>query len=716
MKQTNKDILLEIGTEEIPARCLPDVTEQLKIVAENELKSARLKYKEIKTWSTPRRLVLYVKEAACRQEPLEAEIFGPTESAAFRDGKPTQAAIGFANKYGFDVSKIFIKNGRACILKKEPLLKTEKILSEMLPEIITSLSFPKTMIWEKSGFRFIRPIRWILALYGRKVIKFKIADVVSSDFSCVRYFKKIKITDPGKFINILKSNKVIVEQSVRIEMLKKEVLDQVNPRTSRPLRQRIGVGVINTGKVLENDEVFEMVSNMIEFPTAVLCRFDDKFLSLPKEIIINTLKNQKNFVVIDKNKKILPYFIGIKDSPAVNIDVVREGYEKVVTARLEDAEFYFNNDLKTKLEEKVERLKGIVFQEKLGTVYDKTLRIRKLADWLSKNLSTYQPINPSTLNRICFLCKADLSAEMVSEFPELQGIFGRICASKDGENKIVSNGIEQHWWPVSYNDNLPESPEASIVSIADRIDTLVGDFAIGLIPTGSADPYGLRRAVFGIIRIAVEKEISFSMRELITQALSNMPFEISGSAQQVKVMSQLDEFFKQRLSTYLKEKDILTDEIDAVLSARLDNIVNTSNCAVAVHFIRKLPDFKPITISFKRIGNILKQARKAEGRETVGEAGIRELEIREDLFREPEEKELYEKFLNIKNKVEETIKNNDYRTALKELVSIRKPVDSFFEKILIMDKNEQIKNNRLALLSEIHKFFIKIADFSKIAD
>lgn len=705
-----KDILLEIGAEEIPARCLPGVTEQLKAVSEKNFGAARLKYRTIKTWSTPRRLVLYIEDAAEQLEPFETEISGPTESAAFADGKPTQAAIGFARKYGIDVSKMVVKNGRVYVLKKEPSLKTEEILPEIFPEIISSLSFPKTMVWEKSGFRFVRPIRWILALYGKKTIKLKIADVKSSDCTYIRYFKKIKITEPDKYINILKNKKVIVEPFLRLEMLKKEVSVQVSKK----------------GSVLEDDEVFETVNNMVEFPSAVLCKFDDKFLLLPKEIIINTLKNQKNFVIIDSNRKILPYFIGVKDGIAENIDVIREGYEKVIAARLEDAEFYFENDIKTKLEQKVDRLKGIVFQEKLGTIYDKVQRIKKISQWLSENISTSEQMNQSTIERLCFLCKADLSTQMVAEFPELQGIFGKICALKDGEDKVVSAGIEQHWWPVSYDGNLPESPEASVVSIADRIDTLVGDFSTGIIPTGSADPYGLRRAAFGIIRIAVEKEISFSIRELIIQAITFLPFEVkdrikiipppddpprrvSDTQSDGGIISQLDEFFKQRLSTYLKEKSILTDEIDAVLSIRLDNIVNACNCAAAIHSIRKLPDFKPIAISFKRIGNILKQAEKA---------GIRDerLEIREELLKEPEEKELHQKFLETKNKVETAVKGNDYPAALRELILIRKPVDNFFEKILIMAQDEQVKNNRMALLSSIHVFFMKIADFSKITE
>ena len=475
------------------------------------------------------------------------------------------------------------------------------------------------------------------------------------------------------------------------------------------LRKTVASSVKNakSAEISADDELFNTVNNMVEFPTAILCEFDKKFLNLPEKIIANTVKKQKNFVIVDsKTKKILTYFIGVKDGISTNIETIKDGYEKVITARLEDAEFYFKNDTKTKLEEKVERLKGIVFQEKLGTIYDKVQRIKKLSDWLSNNISTYQHINISTLERLCLLCKADLTTETVSEFPELQGTLGKICAMRDGEPEGVPDGIEQHWCPINYEGQIPVSMEASVVSIVDKIDTLAGDFVLGLTPTGSADPYGLRRAAYGILKIAIEKNVSFSLKELMIQALTNLPLKVDD---RVKVILQLENFIKQRLDTYLKEKNILQDEIDSVLSVRLVDILDAFNRAVAVHSIRKLPDFEPIAVSFKRIGNILKQAGKAEIRE-------QKLEVSEELLKEPEEKELYQKFLETKNKIEDSksLKNGDYTAILNELVLLRTPVDNFFDKVLIMDKDEQIKNNRLTLLSTIYNQFIKIADFSKI--
>ncbi|HAX61865.1 MAG TPA: glycine--tRNA ligase subunit beta [Elusimicrobia bacterium] len=687
----NNDILLEIGVEEIPAGYLPGAVEQLKTISEAELKSARLEYKNAEVWATPRRLILHCEDVAAQQISTETEISGPPEKTAFVDGTPTAAAIGFAKKYGVALSELKVVNGKVHILKKEPSLKTETVLPEIFKKIISTLTFPKTMVWESSRFRFVRPIRWILALYGKKTIKFQIADVKSSNLTCARNLKKIKITDPKKHSDVLRNKSVIVNQIDRLDALKKTVASSIRN--------------VKDGGILESDELFETVNNLVEFPTAILCQFAQKFLNLPEEIIKNTIKKQKNFVIVnEKTKNILTYFVGVKDGISTNIEIIRDGYEKVITARLEDAEFYFKNDTKTKLEEKVEWLKGIVFQEKLGTIYDKVLRIKNLAGWLSKNTSTRQHINTSTLERLCLLCKADLATETVSEFPELQGTFGKICALKDGENKTVADGIEQHWWPVNYEGEIPDSIEASVVSIADKMDTLTGDFALGLTPTGSADPYGLRRAAYGIVKIAIEKKLSFSIKELLIQSLTNLPLK---SDDRVKIISMLDDFIKQRLDTYLKEKDILQDEVDSVLSVRLVDILDAYNRTVAVHSIRKLPDFEPIATSFKRIGNILKQSEKSEVRSPKSE-------VVENLLKEPEEKELYQKLQEAKNKIEQLFKNGDYTAILNELVLLRKPVDNFFDKVLIMDKNEEIKNNRLALLSTIYNQFIKIADFSKI--
>jgi len=683
-----KDILLEIGVEEIPAGYLTDATKQLSAICESIFKDARVGFRKIHIYSTYRRLVVYVKDASEKQILGKKAIIGPTENVAFADGKPTQVAIGFAGKHGVPVSELFVKDSRVCLIKKEPTLNTEQVLPEIFTKIVFSITFPKTMVWEEKRFRFVRPIRWLLALFGKKVIKFQVADVKSSNLTYLKNGKKIKITEPSKYIAALRNKSVIVEQSQRLEMVKKTV----------------NAVMRNIGTVLEGEETFEMVNNMVEFPSAVLCRFDEKYLKIPQELIIFTLKKQKNFVVIDEKKKLLPCFVGVKDGISTNLEIIGRGYEKVISARLEDAEFYLKNDIGTPLEAKVEKLKGIVFQEKLGTIYDKSVRITKLALWLCENLPPNYQIDKKNVERICLLCKADLATQTVSEFTELQGIFGRICALQDGEDNKVAYGIEQHWWPVTYEEKIPESAEASVVAIADKIDTLAGNFALGIIPTGSVDPYGLRRLAFGIIKICIDKNLRMNLDEMLINAVKGMPFEVKNSE---KTVMLIKDFIQQRFETYLKEKGIFPDEIESVFSPGFCDIVDSLNRVLAVHEIRKLPDFEPISAAFKRIGNILKQANKQE-------VGSGKWGVDEKLLKEPEEKELYEKFLLVRQATDLLMTGNDYIKSLYEFISLRKPVDTFFEKVLIMDKDDNIKNNRLTLLSAIYGQFKKIADFSKI--
>ena len=688
-----KDILLEIGVEEIPAGYLTDTAGQLSGICDYIFNDYRVGFRKICVYSTCRRLVVYAKDVSEKQLLGKKAISGPSEKVAFCDGKPTQVAAGFAGKHGVPVSELFIKDGRACLIKKEPTLNTEQVLPDIFTNIISRLTFPKTMVWEEKRFRFVRPIRWLLAMFGKKIVKFQIADVKSSNLTYLRNGKKIKITAPSKYLAALRNKSVIVEQAPRLEMVKKTV----------------NATVRNTGSVLEGMETFNIVNNMVEFPSAVLCRFDEKYLKLSQELIIFTLKKQKNFVVIDDKKKLLPCFVGVKDGISTNLEVIGRGYEKVIAARLEDAEFYLKNDTGTPLEAKVERLKGIVFQEKLGTIYDKTVRIGKLASWLCEILSKDYQFDRRIVDRICFLCKADLVTRTVSEFPELQGIFGRICALQDKEDANVARGIEQHWWPVTYADNVPETLEASIVALSDKIDTLAGNFALGIIPTGSADPYGLRRMAFGIIKICLDQGIRFNLNEMLVKAVQGMPVEVKNSE---KVVMLLKDFIRQRFETYpdLKAaKGILYDEIEAVVSPGFCDIVDSYRRVLAVHEIRKLPDFEPISASFKRIGNILRQA----GRLTVDSW---QLAVDEKLFKEQEEKELYEKFLLVRETTDRLMAENDYIKSLYELISLRKPIDNFFEKVLIMDKDDSVKNNRLTLLSLIHGQFKKIADFSKIVN
>ncbi len=685
----SKDILLEIGTEEIPARYLESSAAQLAEICEKEFETARVGYRRINVHCTCRRLIVYVRDVSEKQVPKRNVFLGPSEKVAYENGKPTAAAIGFAGKYKVDIADLFVKDGRVCVIKREPSLETEQVLPDLCVSIIKSLSFPKSMVWEQSRFRFVRPIRWIAALFGKKIIRFQIADVKSSNFTCIRHKKKIKISEPGKFISFLRNKSIIADCSSRLGMVKKAVSAAVRS---------------TGGAVRENDENFAIVSNLVEFPSAVLCRFDKKYLSLPKELIIYTLKNQKNFVVFDGKGEIMPYFVAVKDGISTNLESIGKGYEKVISARLEDADFYLKSDLKIPFEPNTEKLKGVIFHEKLGTVYDKVSRFSKLAEQLCDNINSSQKINKKVVSKICFLSKSDLVTRTVTEFPELQGIFGRICAAASGEEKIVSDGIEQHWRPITYDGELPDTAESSVVAIADKMDSIAGHFAAGNIPTGSADPYGLRRAALGIIKIAIKQRFSFSLKTLIRNAVELLPVE---DCSKEKSGNLISDFIKQRLNNYFCELGISADTADAVLSAISDDIYDSYKRGLAVSGVRKQPDFAPIAAAFKRIGNILKQAEKSVSLSEFGPPD-------KNLFKDDSETALFEKFVSVKDEFNACIDVGDYETGLKIFITLRNPVDSFFEKVMVMTGDERIKNNRLSLLYGIYRLFMRVADFSKI--
>lgn len=687
----NKDVLLEIGTEEIPARCVNSAAEQLKEITAAGFAAHRLKYRRLSVYSTCRRLIIYAEKVSEIQAPQETEIVGPPAAIAFAKGVPTPAAVGFAQKYGLAVKDIYKKNGRICLLKKESCRKTNQVLPELFPGIISSLSFPKSMVWESTGFRFVRPIRWVLALMGGNIIKFSIAGVKSGAYTYLRYGKRIKITEPAAFVDTLRNNSIIAESNIRLKMLNQSLAAAVK-----------GIGVITAG-----NELLELVNNLVEFPSAMLCRFDEKYLSVPKELIAFTLKKQFNFSVKDSAGNLLPYFVGVKDGISTTIKPITAGYEKVIEARLADAEFYLKTDTKTKLQDKVPRLKDIVFHEKLGSVYDKMVRITELTRSLAAGLGGSVMPDKSILERICILCKADLSTGTVAEFPELQGVFGRICALRDKEPQAVALGIEQHWQPLNYDGVLPEQPEAALVAIADKIDTLTGNFSIGLLPTGSADPYGLRRLSFGIVRIAVEKEIGFSLSDIIGQSISLQRCAVPNPTD---VIAKAKDFIKQRFITHLKGNGISQDVIDSALASDFDDILDAYRRVVALNGLRSLPDFESIAVAFKRIGNILKQSDKSGSANFLAAPA----EPEESIFKMAAEKKLYDSYRCVNYSFQDCLKNKEYDRILKLFISMRDPVDSFFEEVLIMDKDEAVKVNRLKLLSGIYFMFRQIADFSRI--
>ena len=697
------DLLLEIGTEELPATYIEPALEQMEGATKKLFSEERIAFEEIKTYATPRRLILFMKEVANKQDDLVLEVLGPAKKAAFdSQGNPTKAAIGFAKSQGVRVEDLLsrkVEKGEYVFaLKREPGRATSKVLPKILKQIIIGISFPKSMRWPQSDIRFARPIRWIVALYGTKTVNFSLGKLKAGRLTRGHGFlssKPIMVKSIVKYEELLKNNFVIMDQEKRKKTIEKGISDAIRK---------------TKGRLLEDNELLNEVNYLLEYPTAVLGHFDEKYLKLPREVLITCLKHHlKYFSVLDSGGKLLPYFVGLRDGISEYMENVRQGYERVLRARLEDAEFFFQHDTKRKLDENVEKLKGVVFQEELGTLYDKTQRVIKLSEVIA-GLSNAN-CKKSTLRRISLLCKADSVSEMVGEFPELQGIMGREYARISGEEKIVADGIYEHHLPLSGSGELPRSIEGAIVSIADKVDTITGDFCVGFIPSGSQDPYGLRRQAQGVIRIILNKKLTSPLDTLVDEALGLLKkvahFSHQRLAEISKVKNQILQFFRQRLEAVLTEMGISYDEIEATLVVSFSDVVDSELRARSIHELQGSRDFEPIIIAFKRAKNILKQAEERKIR-------VVSSQFNEKKLKEVEEKKLWEGFNKIEKETEKFLKKKDYQKALEKLVSARKLVDDFFDKVMVMVEDKKLRDNRLALLSRIVDLFCKIADFSKI--
>ncbi|MFQ5866861.1 MAG: glycine--tRNA ligase subunit beta [bacterium] len=697
------DLLLEIGTEELPATCIEPALEQMEALSKKLFSEERIPFKDIKTYGTPRRLILFMREVARKQDDLILEVLGPSKKAAFdSEGNPTKAAIGFAKSQGVEVGDLVArkveKGEYVFALKRESGRAALKVLIKILKQIISGISFPKSMRWPQSNIRFARPIRWILALYGTKTVNFSLGKLKAGRLTrghSLLSSKPIMVKNIAEYEELLKNNYVIIDQEKRKKTIEKAISNAI-----RKIK----------GRLLEDKELLDEVNYLLEYPTAVVGRFDEKYLKLPPEVLITCLRHHhKYFSLLDGEGRLLPYFVGLRDGISEYMENVREGYQRVLSARLKDAEFFFEQDTKKKLDENVEKLKGVVFQEELGTLYEKTQRIIKLSDIIA-GLSNAN-CKKSTLKRIALLCKADSVTEMVGEFPELQGIMGKEYATISGEEKIVADGIYEHHLPLSGGGELPHSIEGAIVSIADKVDTITGDFCVGFLPSGSQDPYGLRRQAQGVIRIILDKRLNLPLDILINEASGLLRKSAHFTRQRLgkisEIKNQVLQFFRQRLESVLAEAGVKYDEIDATLAVGFSNLVDAELRVLSIHKLRKSPDFEAIIIAFKRARNILKQAEDWKIKVLSSQFNEKEL-------KEAEEKRLFEGSNKIEKETEKFLKKREYQEAVEKLVSLRKPVDDFFDKVMVMVEDRQLRNNRLALLNKIVDLFCKVADFSKI--
>jgi glycyl-tRNA synthetase beta chain len=686
---STRELFLEIGCEEIPAGFIPRATAEMEAIITKELALARLSFSEIKTLATPRRLALVVKGIPAVQPDAEITATGPSVKAAYdATGKPTKAAEGFARGQGVsvaDLKTITTDKGEylfAC--KQEVGRPTYELLTEILPALVANIPFKKSMRWGDQEVRFARPIHWIVALFDGTIVPFSFGTIESGKISRGHRFMAntpFPVRDFASYLVECERHFVIPDPEKRKEIIRRE--------THR-------VAIAAGGHLLPDEELLEQVAYLVEYPSAVHGTFSPEFLKVPKEVLITSMRShQRYFSIVDADGSLLPGFITINNTLAEDPSVVVKGNERVLRARLSDARFFFEEDQKVRLDERVEALKKVVYQQKLGTSFEKMERFKTLAEALADQ---FNPAVKEQTTRAAWLCKADLVSGMVGEFPEVQGIMGREYAILEGECVEVANAIAEHYLPTQAGGELPASDIGAFVSIADKLDTVCGCFGVGLIPTGAADPYALRRATIGIIAIILDKGYSLSLSQLIDSSLTLLTAKLTRPKEQVA--GEVREFFRARFINLLGNL-YSPDSVEAAIAAGFDNLVEVKARIAALNEFKSHSDFEPLAVAFKRVGNIIKSGT--------------DVPVDPALFEDTAESALYEAILTVKLSAETRVAAGAWLDALTEIATLRGPVDLFFERVMVMAENERVRANRLALLTVIARMFGRIADFSRIA-
>lgn len=689
-----RTLLLEIGTEEIPAHAMPNILNQLKELAAKNLAEARIEFGEIKTLGTPRRLSLLIDDVATKTADIEIEKRGPSAKIAFdASGKLSKAAIGFARGQKVNPEDLITRDGYIYAVIRESGKDSAEILTELLPKIICELNFPNNMRWGNLDFKFIRPLRWIVALFGAEVINFEVANVKSGRISRGHRFLskgEFEIATAADYVKACAENFVIVDQNERRDM----IVAQINEVAE------------SEGGVAEiTDDLLEEVLYLVEYPTALIGTFETKYLDLPAAAVITPMRDHQRYFPVkkrirgslDNNEKIpdtalLPLFITIRNGGKDYLEIVQHGNERVLKARLEDAQFFFSEDRKKTLEEHRERLKTVVFQEGLGSVYEKTERLVVLTKKIAEMLN----VDAENVIRAAKLSKADLVTGMVTEFTELQGVMGREYATLDGEASEVCAAIDEHYMPRFAGDSQPRTTAGKILSLADKIDNIVATFSRGLVPTGSQDPFALRRQALGIVTLINSARWSLSISAIVDLAMDLL--KITDEVGREKIQQEVAEFMRLRIKNNLSNSTRY-DVIDAVIDD-VDDIFAALLKAAAVEQFLKTSDATKTLQSFVRVGNLAKKAESTE--------------LDADKFTSDAEKVLYGAFAAIKVAADELIDKKDYLGALDALKKLSTPIDSFFDSVMVMDEDLAVRRNRLALLKSIDNLLGKIADFGKI--
>ena len=710
-------LLFEIGTEEIPAKFMPGILKQLQELAAGKMQELRIPFENITVYGTPRRMTFIAAGVAETQADSTIEAKGPSVKIAFVSGAPSKAAIGFARGQGVDVNDLEVRGEYVYAVKHLAGQPVADLLPALLLDILESLSFPKNMRWSDYDFRFVRPIRWLVALFGDKVVPVEITGVKSGRYSLGHRFMQqsmkeavenkgllsaalnkvgnvvhsavmgmqgaVEIPNADAYVQALADNFVLVDQDARRELIRQQVTELAAAE----------------GGIAEIDEdLLEEVNYLVEYPTALCGKFEEKFLSLPKEAIITPMReHQRYFPVVDAEGRLLNKFITVRNGGKEFLDVVAHGNERVLRARLSDAEFFFNEDRKIKLEDRLEKLKTVSFQEGLGNMYDKSERLTKLAEMVKFAINV--KVDDADLKRTALLAKTDLVAGMVVEFTELQGVMGREYAKLDGEPAEVAAGIYEHYLPRFAGDELPQGTIGRIVGISDKLDNIVATFSRGLAPTGSQDPYALRRQALGIINILISSNYHLPLIKILAGALYllNIKPEDTG-----KLIPQILEFFKLRLKNLMIEQGIRYDVVDAVFAdERNDDLVDIYARCQALNAYVALPEAEAVIQASIRVCNLCKKIDA-------------EVAISSALFADPAEQELHDVLIRLNKELIPDIVTYNYAAALKLAEQVVEPVNKFFDSVMVMDENVAVKNNRLALLEQAKEVTNAVGDLSCI--
>jgi glycyl-tRNA synthetase beta chain len=688
------ELLFEIGTEEIPSDFLDEGIRRLQQLAESAFRDNLIQIQgKLKTFGTPRRLVLFAEAVAETQDDTVQEITGPPKSAAFdSQGNPTKAALGFAKKQGIPVNQLGTlqtpKGEYLYVKRRIPGRPTPDVLTEVLPRIISDISWPKSMRWGSIGFPFVRPIHWLLALFQGNVIPFQIAGISSENKTRGHRFmapRILEVTNLQDYFRKMAESSVVINQEERKHAVKEAVTKAAKAVSGTPM---------------EDAELLSTVTNLVEFPSAVCGSFDEAFLNLPDPVLITAMKkHQKYFAVYNGQGLLMPHFVAVNNTVPRNESVVRKGHERVLRARLADADFFFKEDRKGALLEKLEDLKGVIYQADLGTSYAKVQRFMRLAEYLAEQVS---PGRVDDVTLAAKLCKCDLVSEMVMEFPTLQGVMGEEYARLDGHPEEICLAVREHYLPDRAGGELPTSPIGALVGMADRLDTITGCFAVGLEPTGAADPFALRRHALAIIGILEAFAWDLSLQDVLSRTIAILSEEVS--LQSDLVFEKVLDFFRERYKQLLLRSDHKSDLIEAVVSVAFDQISPLRERIQQLEkFSKESKEFESLVLAFKRVNNILKKQKE-------------ERHVNPDQFREPCETHLWQAYQEIKDDAQQKMEGRNYYEALELMARLRKPVDDLFDGVEILTKEDpDLKNNRVAMLQALARLFLSLADFSKFS-